>query len=1428
MKQNRDETLKDVGVAFYPDVRNQFVLSDPKGTTYARRRPRALLKEGEEGEEKGDGGGEHTRPPVIGSFSCTKSQWYKGAKGDLFTEYPHYLPGAGPTIPAPPSLVPSNVDSSPYSVSTTKSDTRYVGLVNQAMTCYLNSLLQALYMTPEFRNALYEWCYDGTEEGTTNSIPFHLQKLFLNLQTSSRPAVETTELTKSFGWESSTAWQQHDVQELCRVMFDALEQKFKNTPHADLIQRLYEGTMIDSVKCRECSTEKCRKDTFLDIPLAVRPFGLDVAYGSVEEALRAFVQPETLDGNNQYHCESCNKKCDAYKMLKFAKFPYILTLHLKRFDFDCNTLHRIKLNDKVVFPKILDLNSFVEDATFCKGDEEGIVGGGDDKRGSDIRCDDGASSTTDSGSALDEDHNGGCYPLSAGAASPVGDQTQSMSLPQQPPPPAPPPSSSSSLGGTGDTAMESQEDDEGIDVSSVPRRKTKLHNHINHDDKNCHQMDEEEEDEEEEEEEEGGGGDNNYDCFSKGSQTKSRRKLLENQTSPQTQNSTPSGPFVYELFSIMIHSGSATGGHYYAYIKDFATGEWLCFNDQSVSHITEEDIKKTYGGGLSRGYYSGAYSSSTNAYMLMYRQIDKNRNCLAMTVDQFPPHIKELLAAMREREEQERAARERDLDSIKMKVFVNHPLQNTLVDARLLMPKTQTLKEAVTTAYQTLELEGLVDLERCRLVSYDQVLGSIECSFEGREDEPVGVVSRVYFVDVDSEDVKSPVILRKNMNMTVGDFKECLYRDLKLCPDVLLTQEGDTKEENRVEMEKRPPLFIVMERHNMEIRLLDDDSMTLKKESFGKHPKIFVSTKMDDELHKPFVTSKLYRIVRDFVHIITLKVTLPDVSKDVLERMSIPPLSAAQCQPKVVPNGEEGTFEDNVNYDLRKVFHRLTATSPNVEEEDEGIGDGECVGGAECPSGDVGGASMCVPVESEVSGRNSDQSASEDSSLTDSSDHENAISSPEEGNGVLSLPAYRPNECASRKDLEGEDAYNEEENWDNDLDVNAGSKGEPSHFCTKFYFKVSPWNEASSSQKILKVQVDKRMLLNNLKLELEPFVGVSVDYFKLFRVTGHQEYECNRPSGLIALFQDGDEVLVKLGRVLRRGECLGKVYQLAINETEHSKFLCEFILCKGQTVLSAKQQILAEIKKKLSIDIPIERCRLRKKCWKNPGKVFIDNQRFHNDINLLGNWEMFIQEMPPPKEKTAVGGESEKEKEAVVEEKPKHDNEKTDPDQLCLFVRRWHPDKLELGNLEEVVLNDSSVQKLKEKLSEMSGIPVERIEIAPADGQFPYIMPILSVHSEMEWDTQKVQSLTEKPFKISDDGVCVFYRDSADELRKPSPEEKPVLASRRMGISMLGSSYAPQTYSPRRERALKIYLATTPSPPPPASTVPQKDDCEVD
>lgn len=67
--------------------------------------------------------------------------------------------------------------------------------------------------------------------------------LFL-FQTTSRSAVETTNLTRSFGWDSSEVWQQHDIQELYRIMLDALEQQFKNTAQAELVSGFYEGEII--------------------------------------------------------------------------------------------------------------------------------------------------------------------------------------------------------------------------------------------------------------------------------------------------------------------------------------------------------------------------------------------------------------------------------------------------------------------------------------------------------------------------------------------------------------------------------------------------------------------------------------------------------------------------------------------------------------------------------------------------------------------------------------------------------------------------------------------------------------------------------------------------------------------------------------------------------------------------------------------------------------------------------------------------------------------------------------------------------------------------------------------------------------------------------------------------------------------------------
>nr|XP_023028042.1 ubiquitin carboxyl-terminal hydrolase 47 isoform X1 [Leptinotarsa decemlineata] len=1133
--------------------------------------------------------------------------------------------------------------SRPYLKPIIIESTNYVGLVNQAMTCYLNSLLQALYMTPEFRNALYNWEFDGANE--SRSIPYQLQKLFLNLQTSSKPAIETTDLTTSFGWQNSDAWHQHDIQELCRVMFDALEQKFKDTKQANLINDLYEGKMLDYVKCLECGTEKSREDTFLDIPLPVRPFGSAVAYNSVEEALRAFVQPETLDGNNQYHCEKCNKKCDAHKGLKFTKFPYLLTLHMKRFDFDYNTMHRIKLNDKVVFPEKLNLNSFI---TANRSESEHM-----EERENIVKYDD--CSTTDSGSADDES----CQLTDA----------------------------SSTVNGQDDNCADS---DEGIDVSS---------------------------------------GNNHHDEEAK-------------------------GPYVYELFSIMIHSGSASGGHYYAYIKDFDKNLWFCFNDQSVSGITEDDIRKTYGGGSQRGYYSGAYSSSTNAYMLMYRLIDKTRNCRAMAEDEFPPHIQKLLQSIRKKEEEDRINREKESDKMKISVYCWHPTTKTLSDVKISVYNDSTLNEAAHSAYQRFNLSS-VDMQDCRLVTYNKKHDCIDSSFESDKLRFCDILLKINHVNLFTDwmlEIREPGTewgryIAGGINM-------------KVYPIILDTEELDEPKLVRVDVDdlvknlkiKVAQLFdwdpttivLVMEMFSNEPKYLDNDEAFVKFDVNCSSYKLYASKALDDDPEKKtFQHSKMKRLIEYFGYIISFTVTLPETDAGTLEMLSIPSLDLNQNLDRLeLGSGDRCTNSPNLR------------VSPQPGTSD-GFGD---------------------------------QSNSEDSSLSDS-DRTLVGEAP----GEIRLLRRSPNSpddqhMASPSDP-CEDSYNydvlghpgEEMNWDDD------DTQQELQRCANYFFKITSVSDNSETQNsegcvsCCRVLADKRMTLEKFKKNFEVILRVPSEYFKIYKRYSNSDEEWSCLSDTLRSARDGERLIIKLGRVLRKDEVKCGIYHLKMDSLDVNNHLFEHIISRGQSVGSVKKEILLLAKKQHMLDIPYNKCRLREKSFKKPRKIYFDDQKFDKDIHVSPSMEMFLQELNDVDKVTAK-------------------------DQLVLFVRQWCPSTLSVKPFQEVILESSTMEELKQKISALSNIPVENLEVAHIKQPLPCDFHILDIHSELDWNPN-IRNLEQWPINV-DDGTVFFFRDSREVLKELTTEERKEISQKenaRLGRLSI------KPYSNGRERALKIYLDTTPS-----------------
>uniref|UniRef100_A0A8C6DPM9 Ubiquitin carboxyl-terminal hydrolase 40 n=1 Tax=Moschus moschiferus TaxID=68415 RepID=A0A8C6DPM9_MOSMO len=186
--------------------------------------------------------------------------------------------------------------------------TNLSGIRNQGGTCYLNSLLQTLHFTPEFREALFSL---GPEElgslddkdkpdAKVRVIPLQLQRLFAQLLLLDQEAASTVDLTDSFGWTSD-------------------------------------------------------EEDFLDLTVAVKNVS------GLEDALwNMYVEEELFDCDNLYHCGNCDRLVKAAKSAKLRKLPPFLTISLLRFNFDFVKCERYKETSCYTFPLRINLKPFCE------------------------------------------------------------------------------------------------------------------------------------------------------------------------------------------------------------------------------------------------------------------------------------------------------------------------------------------------------------------------------------------------------------------------------------------------------------------------------------------------------------------------------------------------------------------------------------------------------------------------------------------------------------------------------------------------------------------------------------------------------------------------------------------------------------------------------------------------------------------------------------------------------------------------------------------------------------------------------------------------------------------------------------------------------------------------------------------------------------
>jgi hypothetical protein len=348
----------------------------------------------------------------------------------------------------------------------------------------------------------------------------------------------------------------------------------KGTLFQNLLKDTVGGMIGNEIKSTEEEFPQVleREETFFAISLDVKN------KKTLEEALDLYIKPDFLEGDNKYMSEKYNRKIDAQKRSYFKSLQDTVIIHLKRFEFDYNSMQRLKVNDYCEFPDKLNLKPWTK---------EGIR---ERERHGKQKNEEGE------GNSLDEDVT---EQIKRGEAAPIDEDLES--------------GGSNGEEGAIDALMEDEEvieDDECENMNSMMDTGKYFDEGVMEDFIDIAADDDEIE------------GKEGMRRHAKSGQAKPRSghplrekprsdshqlqnedklmvkkelKVTRKKRSAAKSKEMDDSYYEYELVGVLVHSGSADSGHYYSFIKERQGGNsnkprWLEFNDAYVREFDSKNL----------------------------------------------------------------------------------------------------------------------------------------------------------------------------------------------------------------------------------------------------------------------------------------------------------------------------------------------------------------------------------------------------------------------------------------------------------------------------------------------------------------------------------------------------------------------------------------------------------------------------------------------------------------------------------------------------------------------------------------------------------------------------------------------------------------------------------------------------------------------